>query len=430
MHSIDGTASGGNVRTTIRHISATLCRQWIATLLQFAFILLVARSLGKDALGNYTIAILIPTLLSQFLNFGLAGANVYFIASGRATADDAWSASRWCVFAISLLGTIAGICLIGVLGDNIFPGVPRTVLLLSLLLFPFMLTTSIVLSFFQALRDFRAFNGTLFIQPSMAVVGATALTLANRVSLESILAVVFMSHALAMAYALVLLSRHVVLTRPGSSPFEHLRAALRFGGMTHAGNVLALLTYRLDILLVNYFAGQALAGLYAVALRLAENLGAVSQASSTVLFPTFAAMASQRTAQRQVTRIMACGVMLITLLTSTVVAIIARPLVAFLFGEAFTSAVPAFLILLPGVVALSGARVLANDSAARGKPGLNLLLAGFGLVVNMLANSVLIPRYGISGAAMGSTLAYSLDLVIRVSLLWMAELRTVHATGK
>lgn len=408
---------GNNLRATILHIGATLGRQYIATLLQVLMVLIVARSLGTEALGTYTIALLVPTLLSQFLNCGLASANVYFIASGRVAVRDAWAASRWCVIAIAILGTLVGACVISTCGDRLFAGVPPMILVFALMAFPLMLTTSVVLSFFQALHDFHAYNRTLLIQPGVAVVGAMAIALAGRTSLEAILCVVFASHVAAAVYALVVVSRHVGHTGCGARPLEYLRDVLVFGGKTHAGNLLMLLTYRLDILLVNVFGGSAMAGLYAVAVRLAESLGAISQASSTVLFPTLAGMASRPKARRQVTRVMAYAVVIVTIIASLLIAMVARPVIVFVFGEAFAAAVPPFLILLPGVAALAGARVLANDSAARGRPGLNLLLAGLGLVLNTLANIALIPRYGISGAAMASTLAYSFDLAIRIYLL-------------
>lgn len=404
-------------RATVLHIGASLGRQFIAMLLQFLLILIVARALGQDALGGYTIAILVPTLLCQFLNFGLASANVYFIASGKLTAADAWAASRWCVGVIALLGTISAAILIGLIGDRIFPGIPRSILFLSLLLFPIMLTTSVVLSFFQALRDFGAYNRTLLLQPGIAVVGATALALVGWASLETILWVVVAGALTGMGYALFVLSRRVDLAQSGASPLAYLSDVLRFGVTSYAGNCLAMLTYRLDILLVNWFAGPAQAGLYAVAVRLAENLGAVSQASSTVLFPTLAAMKTRRTEQQEFAGAMACGVAIITFVAASLAGLVASPLVALLFGEAFTSAVPTFLILLPGTVALSVSRVLANDSVARGRPGLNLRLAGVALVINTLANVALIPRFGISGAAMASTLAYSIDCGIRIHLL-------------
>ena len=65
-------------------------------------------------------------------------------------------------------------------------------------------------------------------------------------------------------------------------------------------------------------------------------------------------------------------------------------------------------ILAPGIVLFSAARVLNNDIAARGRPLVNSAIAAASVVSNIALNIVLIPRYGINGAAWASTASYSL----------------------
>jgi Na+-driven multidrug efflux pump len=63
--------------------------------------------------------------------------------------------------------------------------------------------------------------------------------------------------------------------------------------------------------------------------------------------------------------------------------------------------------LLPGIVLISGTRVLANDISARGRPELNMYTAWLILIINIVANLLLIPHFGIEGAAIASTIAYT-----------------------
>jgi Na+-driven multidrug efflux pump len=72
--------------------------------------------------------------------------------------------------------------------------------------------------------------------------------------------------------------------------------------------------------------------------------------------------------------------------------------------------------LLLGIVAFSGARVLSNDIAARGRPGLNSWIAGMSVVVNLGINLALVPRFGINGAAWASTISYSLLFAATVAV--------------
>ncbi|MDX8399669.1 MAG: polysaccharide biosynthesis C-terminal domain-containing protein, partial [Gallionellaceae bacterium] len=56
----------------------------------------------------------------------------------------------------------------------------------------------------------------------------------------------------------------------------------------------------------------------------------------------------------------------------------------------------------------------ANDLAARGLVGINLALGVFVLLVNTLGNLLLIPSYGIAGAAIATSFAAVANLVLRL----------------
>ena len=63
------------------------------------------------------------------------------------------------------------------------------------------------------------------------------------------------------------------------------------------------------------------------------------------------------------------------------------------FGEEYLNASLAFSILLPGIVFLSGSRILSNNIAARGKPEVNLYIAGIIFFISILGNLVFIPYF-------------------------------------
>jgi Na+-driven multidrug efflux pump len=72
---------------------------------------------------------------------------------------------------------------------------------------------------------------------------------------------------------------------------------------------------------------------------------------------------------------------------------------------------------------------LANDIAARGKIIINLYLGIVLLVINVVANLILIPPYGAAGAAGASSIGYLADTSIRLYLYtkmsgnpWYAQL--------
>ena len=86
------------------------------------------------------------------------------------------------------------------------------------------------------------------------------------------------------------------------------------------------------------------------------------------------------------------------------------------FGSKYINATGALIWLLPGIVLGSLSRILSNDIAAKGKPELNMYVAFFVVSVNIIANIILIPAMGINGAALATTIAYSVNAIAKLYL--------------
>jgi O-antigen/teichoic acid export membrane protein len=94
--------------------------------------------------------------------------------------------------------------------------------------------------------------------------------------------------------------------------------------------------------------------------------------------------------------------------------VLAYPLVLLLFGQEFRASVLPLIVLLPGAVAMSHSRVLAGDLMARGRVDVTMRIALVALGVNVAANLLLIPGLGALGAALASTISYSVNLLLRL----------------
>jgi O-antigen/teichoic acid export membrane protein len=97
-------------------------------------------------------------------------------------------------------------------------------------------------------------------------------------------------------------------------------------------------------------------------------------------------------------------------------ALIGEWLIVLLFGSAYQPAYPALLALLPGIFSLCYASILHLDLLGKQKPGTLSLMAGVAAALNLLLTYLLIPHWGIVGAAYASSLAYSL---LTLGMLWL-----------
>ncbi len=184
-----------------------------------------------------------------------------------------------------------------------------------------------------------------------------------------------------------------------------MRPTFSFGLRGHIGNMLQFFNYRLDVFIVNYFLGPASVGIYIVSVRVAELLWYLPNAVGFVIFPK--AAATRPEALNAFTPRVFRITLGLTALGALGLAVIGKPLIQVIFSSAFISAYVPMLVLLPGVVLLGGAKVLTNEIAGRGYPHYNSVNSGLALVLTVVLDLILIPRHGIVGAAVASSVAYA-----------------------
>ena len=112
----------------------------------------------------------------------------------------------------------------------------------------------------------------------------------------------------------------------------------------------------------------------------------------------------------------------LVLLGSLALALVVPWLLPVLYGAAYAPAVLPFLLLLPGTAAISVYNIVEPFFQSRGQPHLPLVITVVGVLANGIATLLLIPRYGMVGAAIGSSFAYGLQLVV----LCYAFIRLTH----
>ena len=78
-------------------------RQILVGVLQVITLIIIARGLGTEQMGQYTLAILLPTLFSQMITFGLQSVNIYAIGRKIVSEQQALYANLVLLAAISLL---------------------------------------------------------------------------------------------------------------------------------------------------------------------------------------------------------------------------------------------------------------------------------------------------------------------------------------
>jgi O-antigen/teichoic acid export membrane protein len=185
---------------------------------------------------------------------------------------------------------------------------------------------------------------------------------------------------------------------------------MRYGGRVWVSCLLSFLVIRSDLLLVNYFRGTAEAGVYSIAVQIADTLLLLPVTIGMILLPRVAAESEGR--QDEVTaRVLRHTALFLGALVVAAFVLVG-PVVRLLYGPGFEGAIAATRCLLPGIFALGLNGVLMNHFSGRGMPPVTLLAPLAGVLINVALNLVVVPRFGIRGAATTSSAAYILMLVL------------------
>jgi O-antigen/teichoic acid export membrane protein len=168
--------------------------------------------------------------------------------------------------------------------------------------------------------------------------------------------------------------------------------------------------YRVDLFFVNLLISPATAGVYYIAIQLGESMWMISKVVSTVLLPRLAELHDEEQTRLELTPLITRLVFCFTLACAIVVGVLS-PLIVKLWGPDATMAANVLVWLLPGIVMGAATRIIAYDFSARGKPIYNSYLSIIVMVINVAANLILIPRLGIVGGAISTTIAYSVNSV-------------------
>lgn len=194
---------------------------------------------------------------------------------------------------------------------------------------------------------------------------------------------------------------------PAGTPVRTLEV-LWYSLRTGAVSLVSLLNYRADLYIVAVMTTPVMLGQYSVAVTAAETLLAVTQVTGIVASPHIGSMGLRESALLAV-RCVRHNV-LVSGVCSATLAIVAPLAVFVLYGHAFMPVVPAMRVLIAGVFALSlGSPMSTYFTIRLARPGVPFTLASLSAIVCAVTTIALIPRLGLVGAALGSTLGYAIS---------------------
>ncbi|MEV4264073.1 polysaccharide biosynthesis C-terminal domain-containing protein [Kribbella sp. NPDC049584] len=420
---------GELLRTVLANCSARL----LAILGLTLATVLVARTGGPSAVGEYALLRMMPGLIGVLCVLGLPGALAFFLAEPRRDLPRLWPTLMAIGFAGALTGTALWVATAPLIGRVFFPHEPPWLIAVAGATVASQLFLTLGKTALQGLEDRRGGDAVIAAE-ELAFLPCFVLPLL--VGIHGIAAIIIglgLADLVVAVDAWRRVSRRLGWRRFGLAKNGHgwwgrpdrvlARQVASYGLRGQVGGLITLLNLRLDVAILGAIAGPAILGGYAVASKYAELLRLPGTALTWVFYPRLAKLEQNQAAviARRMIRPALVGIVV----AAVPVALLASPVMRLLYGASFGSAVTPARVLVAGMILAGASGVASAYLYGRGTPGLNSIVLGVGLAVTVVLDVTLIPRYGALGAAAASTAAY-----LTTDALLIGLLLRLSATGR
>jgi O-antigen/teichoic acid export membrane protein len=364
---------------------------------------LVARIGGPTLVGAFTLLRVLPGLAGVLVSAGLPGAAPYFLAGSGRTDGRVRMALGVLTVAGATAASVGWLVLTPVLHRLFFSEWDVTLTAAAALAVFTQLFVSVGKALLQGVGDMRGANAAIAAEEA-AFLPVYLPVLPFGHGFGGLLVALVLADVVVALGIAVRLARGGFFSRWSRAGLGLMRQICGYGMRGQLGGMLSLLNLRLDVAILGAIAGPAVLGVYAVASKYAELMRLPGLAVTYVLYPIFAGQDEAVVAAR--TRALFGKAAALTVLTAIPLALAAGTLLPLLYGRAFTGATVPALILIVGLLGEGVAGLVTAYLYGVGRPGINSLAMGVGVLVTDVLDLLLIPRHGAVGAAIASAVAY------------------------
>lgn len=403
------TSSAGQTSTFARRVTAVFSTNVVIFALALVTTVVVSQILGPKGKGAYVAVVSLPGMLGAIGVFGLPGAINYFSARG-ASVNGLLRASMLLTAVISVFTMVIVWALLPVLERSLLRDAPDDLLRVIVFTVPANILSTFGAAILYGRQRVKTYTSILVAQAVATTVLSIALVGPLHYGVPGAVAASLVTIYL-LAIAVVVAVWRLTRSSPAGDPVKY-KALTAYGLQFIPASITGYFNYRIDTFLIQaLILGPAALGQYSIAVTMAELIFYIPD-SVTIIFLPRVAGASKEDADAMLPRVARLTVLLsaCSALALVPVAWIGIHLVL----PQYTASLPPFFVLLPAVVSLSLAKVMTSFISGRGRPGAVSLGATAALVINVAANFVLIPIYGIVGAALASLLSYSATAAMMV----------------
>ena len=398
---------------------------WIFSGSTFALILsfitspVMAYYIGASGLGLWTMLFAITSLLGV-TNLGIPGATIKYVAEFKDDKNRLYQAVSTSFVISIILGIVTAVALF--ITADIITGIfnmPSLTPLLKLFLLtiPFSYMVESIIATLNGLREMKLVSFLNVTSKSLNF-GLVLIPIILGYGIKGAVIGIIIATIIYAFIALFFFS-NFIFHLTFSKFRETAKKLLHFGIQTVISGIVSIMLYRIDVLMIGYFMTSTEVGIYSVAIGIARMIWIIPQSINTVSYPTFSYYWGKGE-HDEVNKLFDRGLKYSACMLAPIglgLAIFGKDAILLLYGTKFLPAVLPLQILLIGAVVRGVIMSIGTIWLSAGRPDMGYKLPLIGVGPNILLNYVLIPAYGIVGAAMATMLSFLLNASVSLLLI-------------
>jgi O-antigen/teichoic acid export membrane protein len=363
----------------------------------------------------------VTTWVGIFSTFGYLSLGQVALHRAASQEGDAWFSATFGALLFyagitTLLGwAIAFMCYLPS-GGRLFHGLSTANLILGFLALPFLIWEQNGSSLLMAINKLSLYNYAQIIGRTVALFLIAIFIVGLHWGVNGALLAIFIAQVIIACVGMKLLFAKSENIRLWDS--QTLKGLLADGLKLHLNAIGTFLFTNANILMVQYYKGVEQTGYFQFAVQLCGILLIIPQSASMVLY-TYISKSGANNAwiiNKRILISLTLGMGAIAILSALVI----PSIIPFVVGDKFTPSIAVFNILLLTLIGQTFSTIMAPQWICRGlfyQASLITLSVG---IFSVAVNYLLIPAYGMHGAAWASVVTYTISAIINLGMaIWV-----------
>src|SRR5690554_3187405 len=340
--------------------------------------IITARYIGPEGNGIIAALLVYPSLFMSFGSLGIRQSTTYFLGKNIFSEEQIKTAITQIWMITTVFSIVSSFILIRYFNNS---------------------------GIFLGKNDIKTFNKINWIPGLVALLGTIVFVIIFKLDiagamLASVGAPLFMS-------GILLFKNKFLKAFSFKYDWKIIKSLLSLG-IVYAISLLVInLNYKTDIIILDELSTPYELGIYSKGSGITQYLWQIPMIFSTIVFARSAVSKNSKAFSLKVAQLLRLSFIAIGL-GGIVLYFLSDLIIVGMYGVEFKGSISVLNYLLPGVLILTIYKVMNMDLAGRGKPWISMKAMLPALVLNILLNIWLIPSMGANGAAVSSTISYSL----------------------